>query len=202
MKVMLRGSLAGLVSCFLLSLSATALAEGEACFNDDDCPGGGAVCGGDVCNWNKLSATPDGDKIFFCNPAGTGVKGSDGWCTDSTDCKCAMQGATCRGTYCSFTKASDAPAPSGGGGAGGSAAGGSAAGGGGSAAGGAPAAGAATGGSSPVAGSTSTAGGSTTPPPATDSGGCSVSVPGNTGTGALLALGVAGLGLALARRRR
>ncbi|MDF3069278.1 MAG: hypothetical protein K0R38_4879 [Polyangiaceae bacterium] len=196
MKALLRGSLAGLMSCFMLSLSATALAEGEPCYNDDDCPGGGAMCGGDVCNWNKQSATPMGSKTFYCNPAGTGPKGSDGWCEVDSDCKCNGVGAKCAPPYCTFTKASDAPAGMAGGGAGGSAAGGSAAG-------GTSASGAATGGSAPTAGTTGTAGtGTTTPAPAADDGGCSVSMPGNTGTGALLALGVAGLGLALARRRR
>lgn len=199
MKALLRGSLAGLMSCFMLSLSATALAEGEPCYNDDDCPGGGAECGGDVCNWNKVHPAPVGDKGFTCNPAGTDPKGQDGWCTTTDDCKCKAQGANCnKAPYCSFTKASDAPAGTAGGGSG---AGGSAAGG--SAAGGTSASGAATGGSAPTAGTTGTAGtGTTTPAPAADDGGCSVSMPGNTGTGALLALGVAGLGLALARRRR
>lgn len=185
------------MSLLLLSLSTTALAEGEPCFNDDDCPGGGAACGGDVCNWNKMSATPDGDKIFYCNPAGTQPKGQDGWCTEASDCKCQAQGATCGGTFCTFTKASDAPTPpAGGGGAGGSGVSG------GGGAGGAPVAGTTSGGS-PVAGAAGTAGSPTTPAPApAESGGCSVSAPASTGSGALLALGVAGLGLALGRRRR
>jgi MYXO-CTERM domain-containing protein len=90
-------------------------------------------------------------------------------------------GATCKAPYCTFTKASDAPA------------------GGGSGAGGSGTAGSGTAGSG-TAGS-GTAGTGTTPPPA-DEGGCSLSVPGRTNTGIALGLGVAGLALALLRRRR
>lgn len=205
MKALLRSSLATLVGCWMLSLTSVALAEGEACYNDDDCPGGGNVCGGDVCNWNKMAAVPQGEKIFYCNPAGTGSKGSDGWCTETSDCKCKGEGATCVAPYCTFTKPSDAP-----GGVGGSSAGGSAAGGGagaGSSAGGSAAGGSAAGGgaagSGTTAGTSATAGSGTTPQPAPkDEGGCSVSTPSSSGGGALLALGAAGLGFALARRRR
>lgn len=207
MNALLRSSLATVVGCWMLSLSSVALAEGEPCYNDDDCPGGGGnVCGGDVCNWGKMSASPQGDKIFYCNPAGTGSKGQDGWCTDDSDCKCKAQGAKCIAPYCTFTKASDAPAGTGGSAAGGSAAGGSAAGGsaaGGSAAGGSAAGSGTTAGSSSVAGAGGTG---TTPQPQPapkDEGGCSVGTPGNAaGGGALLALCAAGLGFAVARRRR
>ena len=102
--------------CLLVSGRAFAAANPTTCKNDIDCvatPG----CGGEVCNFG---VTPP-----VCAPAGTGAKGSDGWCTADTDCKCKAQGATCKTVYCSFTKASDAPAgaggASGGGGASGSA---------------------------------------------------------------------------------
>jgi MYXO-CTERM domain-containing protein len=164
-----------------LLASSVALADGEACINDIDCPG--AECGGPVCNWTK----PQGDK-FTCNPAGTQARGMDGWCTTDADCKCKGVGAVCHAPYCSFTKASDAPA-------GGSGAGGSAS----------------TGGSATTAGTgtttagtgTTTAGtGSTSAPAKDDGGGCSVGGPTNRGTGLALALGIAGLGIAFARRRR
>src|SRR5436190_23490069 len=106
MKASLRASFAALASSVALLVASTALADGEACFNDDDCPG--TACGDAVCNWSKMSATPMDEKVFFCNPAGTQTpKGHDGWCTVDADCKCMAQGAKCVGTYCSFTKASD-----------------------------------------------------------------------------------------------
>lgn len=71
------------------------------CFNDSDCPGW--TCGGDVCNWSKISPNPQGQKIFLCNPAGTDPQGMDGWCTTDADCKCRAQGARCVAPYCSFT---------------------------------------------------------------------------------------------------
>ena len=58
-----------LVAALAASLIApAAVAEGEACFNDTDCPG--FACGGEVCNWNKFAAVPFEDKIFYCQPAG------------------------------------------------------------------------------------------------------------------------------------
>jgi MYXO-CTERM domain-containing protein len=181
MKVMLRRSMASLVGLVALMVAPAAFAEGEACFNDTDCPG--AECGGEVCNWSKMNATPIGEKKYTCNPAGTQPKGADGWCTTVDNCKCKAQGATCPTVYCSFTKATDAPMT-----AGGTAAGGSAS----------------TAGTTSAGGTTSTAGMSSAGTAATeaDSGGCSVASPVSTGGGIALALGMMGLGAAFARRRR
>jgi MYXO-CTERM domain-containing protein len=174
MKASLRTSFATLFGSVALLVAPAALAEGELCINDIDCPG--AECGGEVCNWKK----PQGEE-FTCNPAGSQTPtGKDGWCTTTDDCKCKAQGARCVAPYCTFTKASEAPA-------GGSGAGGS----------------------SGTAGSTATAGtgtagtgtaGSASKPPA-EEGGCSVSAPG-ANTGIALGVGLLGLGLAFARRRR
>lgn len=185
MKALLRGTLATLVGSVALFAASSASAAGEPCFNDNDCPGGGQVCGGDVCNWNKSHPTPDGNKAYTCNPAGTDPKPNDGWCTGDATCKCAPQGAKCVGVRCTFTLAKDAPAGTAGTATGGTAAGGSAA----------------TAGSATTAG-TATGGTASTPAPAADEGGCSVSTPGSTNTGIALAVGLAGLGLAFARRRR
>lgn len=188
MKAMLRRSVGSLVASAALLLAPVALAEGEACYNDVDCPGGGAACGGDVCNWSKTTANPVGTKIFYCNPAGSQPKSMDGWCTPDNgdaDCKCRAEGAKCVGNFCTFTKASDAPG-AGGGGSGGASGGGSA---------GAATAGAATAGAA-------TAGTGTTPSEPADDGGCSVSGPGAGARGAALALGLLGLGALVARRRR
>ena len=195
MKASLRASFAALASSVALLVASTALAEGEACFNDDDCPG--TACGDSVCNWSKSAAVPDGDKRFYCNPAGSQPKGNDGWCTDDTDCKCKAQGATCGGSnhpYCTFTKASDAPA--GGGTAGAASTGGSATGGTPASAGTTSTAGTAT-----TAGTTSSGGTGAAPAPA-DEGGCSVSAPRASGSGVAFGLGLLGLGYVLARRRR
>jgi len=193
MKASLRASFAALASSVALLVASTALAEGEACFNDDDCPG--TACGDSVCNWSKSAAVPDGDKRFYCNPAGSQPKGNDGWCTDDTDCKCKAQGATCGpGPYCTFTKASDAPA--GGGTAGAASTGGSATGGTPASAGTTSTAGTAT-----TAGTTSSGGTGAAPAPA-DEGGCSVSAPRASGSGVAFGLGLLGLGYVLARRRR
>jgi hypothetical protein len=83
MKALLRGSVASLVGSLALFVASTALADGEACYVDKDCPG--TACGDSVCNWNKMSATPSGMKVFYCNPAGTDAVGADGWCTTDAD---------------------------------------------------------------------------------------------------------------------
>jgi len=192
MKALLRASLASVLGSAALFVAPVALAAGEPCINDTDCPG--AECGGDVCNWNL----PQGSK-FTCNPAGTtppeGTKPKDGWCTTVDNCKCKAQGAQCGATapYCSITKP---PAGGGGTGAGGSP---STAGTASTTAGTASTtAGTASGGSGPTA----TAGSGTTAPAKDDGGGCSLSVPGGSNTGIALGVGLACLGLALARRRR
>lgn len=187
MNAVIRRSMATLFALAAVVAAPAAFAEGEACFNDDDCPGGGAVCGGDVCNWSKSAATPVGENIFYCNPAGSQPKAADGWCTDDSDCKCKGEGATCKQTYCTFTKPGDAPAGSGGSGAGGAS----------STAGTTSAAG-----TTSTAGAPSTAGSGSTSKPAEESSSCSVASPASTGGGIALALGMLGLGAAFARRRR
>jgi len=188
MKVLLRGTLATLLGSVTLLVASAAWAEGEACYNDDDCPN--PACGGDVCNWLKAALKPDGRKAYYCQPAGKAPKGSDGWCESDANCKCKDMGATCQIPYCTVVQP---PAGAGGSASGGAAAGGSAAGGS-ATAGGAPA----------TAGApTSSAGTGTAPttPASSDSGGCSVSAPGNAGSAALL-LAAAGVGFAFTRRRR
>jgi MYXO-CTERM domain-containing protein len=183
MKALLRGWLATVLGSAVFMTAPLAFAEGEACFNDTDCPG--TECGGEVCNWNKHHPTPVGDKAYVCNPAGTSPKGSDGWCTTVDHCKCKAQGAKCTTVYCSFTKASDAPMSTAGTGTGGSAS---------------------TAGTSSTGGSAAgtAAGGTATKPPAAEeeSSGCSVASPASTGGGIALALGLVGVGAAFARRRR
>jgi MYXO-CTERM domain-containing protein len=185
MKAFLSGSIAVLISSAALFVASTALADGEACYVDTDCPG--TACGDAVCNWNKSAPVPSGTKIFYCNPAGTDPVGADGWCQTDADCKCKGEGATCVAPHCSMTKAP-------GGGSGGASSGG----------GGAPAttAGApATTAGAPAA----TAGATSTPPSSSDSGssgGCSLSVPGKTSGGVAAALAMLGLGVAFRRRRR
>jgi len=181
MKALLRGTLATLVGSVSLFVASTALADGEACFNDIDCPG--TACGDPVCNWNKQAATPMGDKVFACNPAGSQTPvGKDGWCTTTAHCKCAGQGATCDPPYCTFTKPAAGTGGTGTGGA-------------------APTAGTATtAGTTSIAGSSTTGGTGSKPAPA-EEGGCSVSMPGSTNSALALGVGLLGLGLALARRR-
>ena len=189
MNALLRRSVAIWVGSVALFAASTALAEGEACFNDTDCPG--TACGDAVCNWNKQSATPSGMKTFYCNPAGTDPVGADGWCTTNADCKCMGEGAVCTAPHCSFTKA-----PAGTGGA--------SSGGGGGATSTAGATSTTAGATSTTAGATSTTAGapSTTPASSSDSGGCSISVPGKTPSRVAAALAMIGLGLTFARRRR
>jgi MYXO-CTERM domain-containing protein len=192
MKALLRGLLAsGLGSGVLLSASL-AFAAGEICFNDTDCPGGGAVCGGDVCDWNQKNAMGTTEKPYTCIVAGSSgkPKGQEGWCSDtatSEHCKCKGEGAKCVGVYCTFTKASDAPAGAAGSGAGGSSS---------------TAGTSSTAGAPSTAGTSSTAGSGGSAAKEEDSGGCSVVSPSSTGGGIALALGVLGLGFAVARRRR
>jgi hypothetical protein len=185
MKRLLRSLFAVLAGSAIFMTAGAALAAGEPCYNDIDCPEG-PTCGGEVCNWGKTHPTPDGMKVYTCVPAGTGnkegnaKKGQDGWCTVTTDCKCAAEGATCRAPYCTFTKASDAPAGTGGTGTAGTASMGTA--------------GTATGGSG-------TAGGATMPKEE-DSGGCSLSGnPAREGAALALLLGAGAAGTAFARRR-
>jgi hypothetical protein len=83
--------------------------EPAACFKDTDCPQ--PYCGGQVCNWNKVSDRPMGDRFYQCNPAGSSPTGQDGWCVTDDDCKCRGAGARCLAPYCSFTLASDTPQP-------------------------------------------------------------------------------------------
>ena len=191
MKVLLRRTLATLLGSVTMLAASAAFAEGEACYNDDDCPN--PACGGDVCNWAKSAAKPDGRKFFYCQAAGQEPKGTDGWCESDANCKCKGSGATCN-TKVSHCTDTGTPAAS----TGGSSAGGSAAA-------GAPAtAGTAAGGAPATAGApTSSAGTGTAPatPASSDSGGCSVSAPGNAG-GAALLLAAVGVGFAFARRRR
>jgi MYXO-CTERM domain-containing protein len=178
MKAWLHGSLSSMVFGFTLLFASSALAEGEACYNDTDCPN--PACGGDVCNWSKTAAKADGQKIFYCQPAGRVAKGMDGWCTTNDNCKCGATGATCVSSHCTDTGTSTA---TGGSGAGGSGAGGSTS-----------TAGTATAG-------TATAGATTAGTASKDDGGCSFSAP-QQSNDALLALGAVGLGLAFVRRRR
>ena len=86
---------------------APSAAEGSPCYNDVDCPN--PACGGQVCDWTRQSATPIGEKVFYCRAAGGAPRGQDGWCTTDTDCKCLGQGAKCIAPYCTFTRSEDAP---------------------------------------------------------------------------------------------
>ncbi|HVT07711.1 MAG TPA: JDVT-CTERM domain-containing protein [Polyangia bacterium] len=171
----IRWSILAALGCVL----AANRAEAMACVNDVDCPE--PACGGQVCDYIA-------DPTQTCKPAGTQPKGSDGWCSKDSDCKCASLGATCvGGAICSFTKPSDAP--SGGGGHSGTAGSTGAAGSSATGTGGAPATG--TGGSAAAGHTGSTDGGS--------SGGCSVA--GSSAPATWFALSVLG-GLVVAVRRR
>jgi hypothetical protein len=173
-SLLMAALIAGVVG---VSSVAHAAANPATCVNDDDCIAT-PTCGGDVCDY---SVQPP-----VCKPAGGAAKGNDGWCTTSANCKCKGVGATCTGLYCSFTKASDAPATGAGGTTG--AAGTHAAGG---------TTGAAGTSATGAAGTTGSDGG--TKPPSSG-GGCSVAGSSSGGLAALVGLAlVAGR---LARRRR
>jgi hypothetical protein len=174
---------ANLLRCLMLTGILVAAGAGVAragtdldpCANDIDCAAT-PTCGGSVCDY------PSG---MHCKPAGTGTKGMDGWCTHDSDCKCFAEGARCNSNlfYCSFTKASDAPASGAGGTTG-------------------------TGGTSGTAGASGTAGttgaaGSATDggtKPSSSSGGCAVA--GSTSGGLASLVGLALVVGRLVRRRR
>ena len=84
----------------MVASARTWAANPASCTNDVDCTAT-PQCGGDVCTYTATATT--------CTPAGAGPKGSDGWCTVDTDCKCYAEGARCSGVFCTFTKAGDAP---------------------------------------------------------------------------------------------
>ncbi len=177
--------LAGLV-CLLVAGSARAASNPATCINDIDCAAT-PTCGGDVCDYVTAP-------IQTCKAAGSQPKGSDGWCTVDSDCKCAALGAKCNIVNCTFTKASDAPSGSagkGGGSGGGSGSAGTSGSGGSSSAG--------TGGSS-TGGSKGTDGSSTGGTGSSSSGGgCSVAGPISPSWS--IAFGAVGL-LAVLKRRR
>jgi MYXO-CTERM domain-containing protein len=104
--------------CLFVSAEAFAAPNPATCKNDIDCVAT-PECGGDVCDYFSG---------MVCKPAGSRAKGTDGWCDithGDDDCKCKAQGAKCMGVYCTFTKASDAPAGGGTGGSSGGSDGGS-----------------------------------------------------------------------------
>jgi len=176
-------AIAGALSIVMVSSRA----EATACLNDIDCPE--PACGGQVCDYNKG---------MTCQPAGGAAKGSDGWCTTDSDCKCMGMGATCVGVYCSFTTP---PAGGSGGANGGS--GGASATGGSSASGGASASGGTTGASGGTTGATGSGGAASGPTSSNSnsSGGCSVSGSGSASVIGML-FGLSVLGLRRFRRRR
>jgi len=163
------------VAIGLSVLGWTRSAHAAACTNDTDCPG--TTCGSEICTW---TTTP-----HSCVAAGQGTPGGEGWCTDSSDCKCGVQGATCNLTYCTFTTPPDA----------GSASSGASATSGASSASGA----ASPSGTSSTSGSAS---GASTSPSTSSGGGCSMAEP--QGASAPWGLGAFALGacFALSRRRR
>jgi hypothetical protein len=86
--------------CLFAARTAAAQTNPAVCTNDDDCVAT-PECGGEICDWTTINHT--------CKPAGTGPKGTDGWCEVTADCKCAAMGATCVNLYCTFTRPCDAP---------------------------------------------------------------------------------------------
>ncbi|MEN9578033.1 MAG: hypothetical protein RJA70_1042 [Pseudomonadota bacterium] len=182
----------------VLLATPAALAEGEPCFNDIDCPGGGAVCGGDICNWQKISATPDGMKLYYCEPPSSERQGKEGWCTGDSTCKCHAQGAKCVAVFCSFTLAPDAPPKPGAGTGGMPTEGGVQTGKGGGSAGGTPAP---DGSATPHAGGAGEAAPPALVPVTLDAGGCSVDAGERFGVGGVMALLLLGLSAAVCRYR-
>ena len=181
------------VGAALSMVMVSSRAEAAGCMNDIDCPD--SACGGQVCDY---------DKGMTCQPAGSGAKGLDGWCSKDSDCKCMGMGATCVGVYCSFTMPPGGGSGGADGGSGGASATGDASGSGGSAATGGSAA---SGGASGSGGKTAASGGSTGPTGsggestgASSSGGCSV---GGSRSASFVGLlfGLSVLGLRRSRRR-
>ena len=175
----------------LVCLLASGGARAQSCVNDVDCPD--ATCGGQVCDYSTGSPT--------CISAGSQPKGTDGWCTQDSDCKCASLGAKCDQSFvfCTFTKPSDAPgAGNGGHGGGVGSAGATGTGGGSVGSGGATGAGGGSGQGTGGAGAAGPAGNNDG-----SSGGCSIaaaSTPGDAPGCALLAS--LGLAATVFRRRR
>jgi hypothetical protein len=95
MKTRILGVLLGAALSLFVSMASTRAAR-AACTNDVDCPT--AACGGQVCQWPP----------HMCVAAGTDPQGSDGWCSQDTDCKCMGEGAKCAGVHCTFTLPPDA----------------------------------------------------------------------------------------------
>jgi hypothetical protein len=179
-------AIAGALSIVMVSSRA----EATSCVNDIDCPE--PACGGQVCDYNKG---------MTCQPAGGATKGSDGWCTTDSDCKCMGMGATCVGVYCSFTTPPAGGSGGANGGSGGS--GGASATGGSSGSGGASASGGTTGasGGATPTGTTGSGGAASGPTSSNSSGGCSV---GGSGSGSVIGIlvGLSVLGLRRFRRCR
>jgi hypothetical protein len=183
MRGMIRFEMALAAAVVASALAFPVQARAESCTNDVDCKTG-SDCGGQICDW---FANPS----MTCQPAGGHPKGQDGWCTTSTDCKCAGLGATCVASQCTFVLPSQAPGAAAAGGATGSA-GGTSGGTGGSAAatggtsGGTGGSAAATGGKSGTGGTTAAAGNSSS-----SSGGCALAgdgAPAFGGSGSVLLL--------------
>jgi collagen type I alpha len=157
----------------------------HACTNDNDCTTGGTACGSQVCSY--ATGTPT------CVAAGQAVMGMDGWCTVTSNCKCAAQGATCSGTYCTFTT-SDAGSAASSGATGTSGAAGT------SGAGGTTSGTTAMTGTNSSSGSGPASGGSTTAPASSSS--CAMGQPAGTSSPWALGFAVLGTCFAVSRRRR
>jgi MYXO-CTERM domain-containing protein len=152
--------------------AARAATDPTSCVNDTDCiatPG----CGGEVCDFLGTGK---------CIPAKGGTsQGMEGWCSGApaTQCKCALQGATCNSnSFCTITVPPD-------GGAAGSGAAGTGA------------AGTGAAGTTGAAGATTDAG----TKPASSSSGCAVGGSTSGALGALVGLALVAGGLARRRRR-